>query len=150
MKAVVQRARSAKVTIDDEVVGSLDEPGLVVLLGISVEDTAAEADQVAEKIYRLRILDGETSCETASAPLLVISQFTLYGDVRKGRRPSWTRAARPEQAEPLYTRFMATLESWGARVEAGRFGAMMDVSLVNAGPFTMIVDSDDLKGPRRS
>lgn len=150
MKAVVQRVRRAQVTVDDEVVGQIDEPGLTVLVGVSTVDTESEADLLAEKLYRLRILEDEASCESSGAPLLVISQFTLYGNVRRGRRPSWSDAARPDQAEPLYRRVVETLRGFGARVETGRFGAMMDVSLVNAGPFTVLIDSDELRGPRRS
>lgn len=130
-------------------VGAFDGEGLVVLLGVSVEDTEAEASLVARKVAGLRMLDGERSVTDAGAPVLAISQFTLYGDVRKGRRPSWTRAAKGDQAEPLYERFMAELEAAGVRVERGVFGADMDVSLTNAGPFTLIVDSDELAGPRR-
>ena len=118
-------------------------------LGVSVDDTEAEAVQLAAKIAGLRMLDGEVSLVDAGAPALVVSQFTLYGDVRKGRRTSWTRSAKGEQAQPLYERFMAELESSGVRVERGVFGAMMDVSLTNSGPFTLIVDSDELSGPRR-
>lgn len=130
-------------------VGAFDGEGLVVLLGVSVEDTEAEASLVARKVAGLRMLDGERSVTDAGAPVLAISQFTLYGDVRKGRRPSWTRAAKGDQAEPLYERFLAELEAAGVRVECGVFGADMDVSLTNAGPFTLIVDSDELAGPRR-
>lgn len=149
MRAVCQRAQSASVTVDGKVVGSFEGEGLVILLGVSVDDTEAEAVQVAAKIAGLRMLDGEVSLLDAGAPALVVSQFTLYGDVRKGRRPSWTRAATGDQAEPLYKRFMAELEAAGVRVEHGVFGAMMDVSLTNSGPFTLIVDSDELAGPRR-
>lgn len=149
MRAVCQRAQSASVTVDGEVVGSFAGEGLVILLGVSVTDTAAVAEQVARKVAGLRMLDGERSLTDAGAPALVVSQFTLYGDVRKGRRPSWTRSAKGEQAQPLYERFMAELESSGVRVERGVFGAMMDVSLTNSGPFTLIVDSDELAGPRR-
>ena len=148
MRAVLQRARSASVTVDGEVVGSFAGEGLVILLGVSVTDTAAVAEQVARKVAGLRMLDGERSLTDAGAPALVVSRFTLYGDVRKGRRPSWTRSAKGEQAQPLYERFMAELESSGVRVERGVFGAMMDVSLTNSGPFTLIVDSDELAGPR--
>ncbi|EFD50384.1 D-aminoacyl-tRNA deacylase [Micrococcus yunnanensis] len=148
MRAVCQRAQSASVTVDGEVVGSFAGEGLVILLGVSVTDTAAVAEQVARKVAGLRMLDGERSLTDAGAPALVVSQFTLYGDVRKGRRPSWTRSAKGEQAQPLYERFMAELESSGVRVERGVFGAMMDVSLTNSGPFTLIVDSDELAGPR--
>ena len=149
MRAVCQRAQSASVTVDGKVVGSFEGEGLVILLGVSVDDTEAEAVQVAAKIAGLRMLDGERSLIDAGAPALVVSQFTLYGDVRKGRRPSWTRSAKGDQAEPLYERFMAELEAAGVRVERGVFGAMMDVSLTNSGPFTLIVDSDELAGPRR-
>lgn len=148
MRAVCQRAQSASVTVDGEVVGSFAGEGLVILLGVSVTDTAAVAEQVARKVAGLRMLDGERSLTDAGAPALVVSQFTLYGDVRKGRRPPWTRSAKGEQAQPLYERFMAELESSGVRVERGVFGAMMDVSLTNSGPFTLIVDSDELAGPR--
>ncbi|MCV7511143.1 D-aminoacyl-tRNA deacylase [Micrococcus luteus] len=148
MRAVCQRAQSASVTVDGEVVGSFAGEGLVILLGVSVTDTAAVAEQVARKVAGLRMLDGERSLTDAGVPALVVSQFTLYGDVRKGRRPSWTRSAKGEQAQPLYERFMAELESSGVRVERGVFGAMMDVSLTNSGPFTLIVDSDELAGPR--
>lgn len=144
MRAVCQRARSASVTIDGELAGSFEGEGLVVLLGVSTEDAEAQAVQLAQKIWTLRMLENERSCATAEAPLLVISQFTLYGDVRKGRRPSWTRSAPGGQAEPLYERFMAELRAQGARVESGRFGAEMDVALVNSGPFTLLVDTDDL------
>ena len=149
MRAVCQRADSASVTVAGEVVGRFEGEGLVVLLGVSMEDTEAEAVQVAQKVAGLRMLEDERSLLTAEAPALVISQFTLYGDVRKGRRPSWTRSAKGDQAEPLYERFMAELEAAGVHVERGVFGAQMEVSLTNSGPFTLIVDSDELKGPRR-
>jgi D-aminoacyl-tRNA deacylase len=149
MRALLQRTTSASVSVDGEVVGELAEPGLVVLLGVSVEDTEAEAAQLAAKVAGLRVLDDEQSLLTAGAPALVVSQFTLYGDVRKGRRPSWTRSAPADRAEPLYERFMAELAGHGVAVERGVFGAMMQLSLVNSGPFTVWVDTDDLTGPRR-
>jgi D-aminoacyl-tRNA deacylase len=149
MRALLQRTTSASVTVEGEVVGRLGEPGLVVLLGVCVQDTEAEAAQLAAKVAGLRVLDDEQSLVTAGAPALVVSQFTLYGDVRKGRRPSWTRSAPAGQAEPLYERFMAELVGQGVAVERGVFGAMMQLSLVNSGPFTVWVDTDDLKGPRR-
>ncbi len=145
---MLQRARSASVTVEGEVVGALDRPGLVVLLGVCTQDTEAQAVQLAQKVWTLRMLEDEQSCASAEAPLLVISQFTLYGDVRKGRRPSWTRSAPGSQAEPLYERFMAELRSQGAHVESGTFGALMDVALVNSGPFTLLVDTDDLPASR--
>ena len=144
MRAVVQVASAAQVEVDGAIVGQLPSSGLVVLLGITHEDDAATARKVAEKIWRLRILEGETSCESEQAPLLVISQFTLYGSVRKGRRPSWTQAAPASHSEPLYEYFIEYLRSLGASVSSGVFGAMMQVSLTNSGPFTLWVDSADL------
>jgi D-tyrosyl-tRNA(Tyr) deacylase len=137
---VVARVSSASVTVDDEVVGAIDEPGLLVLLGISVDDTLPQTDTMARKLRELRILRDEQSCATTGAPLLVVSQFTLYGDTRKGRRPSWTAAARPEVAEPLVDAVVAALRTRGAHVETGRFGAAMTVVSANDGPFTVIVD----------
>ncbi len=131
---------SASVTVDGSVVGAIDEPGLLVLLGVAADDTAAQADTMARKLHELRILRDEQSCATTGAPLLVVSQFTLYGDTRKGRRPSWTAAARPEVAEPLVDAVVAALRTRGARVETGRFGAMMTVRSENDGPFTVIVE----------
>lgn len=140
MKAVVARVLEARVTVDDEVVGAIDEPGLLVLLGVHAEDTAAQVPHMARKLHELRILRDEQSCATASAPLLVVSQFTLHGDTRKGRRPSWTAAARPEVAEPLVDAVVAELRGRGAAVMTGRFGAMMRVHSVNDGPFTVIIE----------
>lgn len=127
-------------------VGRIDEPGLLVLLGVTGTDTDAEAATLAAKIWRLRLLEAEKSCADLGAPLLVVSQFTLYGDVRKGRRPGWSAAAPRALSEPLYEAFMAALRDLGARVEHGVFGGQMDVSLVNSGPFTLIVDTADLPG----
>ncbi|MGH3757971.1 D-aminoacyl-tRNA deacylase [Actinophytocola sp.] len=140
MRAVVARVTRARVTVSGEDVGSFDEPGLLVLLGVSTSDTVAQAETMARKLHELRILRDEESCATTGAPLLVVSQFTLYGETRKGRRPSWTAAARPEDAEPLVDAVVATLRSRGARVETGRFGAMMSVESVNDGPFTVLVE----------
>jgi D-tyrosyl-tRNA(Tyr) deacylase len=131
---------SASVTVEGSVVGKIDEPGLLVLLGVSAEDTVATADTMARKLHELRILRDEQSCATTGAPLLVVSQFTLYGDTRKGRRPSWTAAARPEVAEPIVDAVVAALRTRGARVETGRFGATMTVASENDGPFTVIVE----------
>jgi D-tyrosyl-tRNA(Tyr) deacylase len=130
----------ASVSVDGEVVGAIEEPGLLVLLGIRVDDTAEQAETMARKLHELRILRDEQSCASAGAPLLVVSQFTLYGDTRKGRRPSWTAAARPEGAEPLVDAVVAALRERGARVATGRFGGLMAVQSVNDGPFTVIVD----------
>ena len=134
MRAVLQRARSASVTVAGEVVGSFEGAGLVILLGVSTQDTGAEADALAAKVATLRMLDGEASLVSAGAPALVVSQFTLYGDVRKGWRPSWTAAARPEQAEPLYERFMAGLEAEGG-VEAVLAETPLAAGGVGAGGF---------------
>ncbi|HET6286125.1 MAG TPA: D-aminoacyl-tRNA deacylase [Amycolatopsis sp.] len=140
MRAVVARVTEASVTVGDEVTGAIDEPGLLVLLGIHVDDDVTKAATMARKLHEARILRDEGSCATTGAPLLVVSQFTLYGDTRKGRRPSWTAAARPELAEPLVTAVVDALRARGARVETGRFGAMMAVRSVNDGPFTLLVE----------
>jgi D-aminoacyl-tRNA deacylase len=140
VRAVVARVTRASVTVEGAVVGAIDEPGLLVLLGVSTSDTAAQADTMARKLHELRILRDEESCATTGAPLLVVSQFTVYGDTRKGRRPSWTAAARPADAEPLVDAVVAALRARGARVETGRFGATMAVESVNDGPFTVVVE----------
>jgi len=140
MRAVVARVSRASVTVDGRIVGAISGPGLLVLLGIHVHDTAAHAATMARKLHELRILADEQSCATTGAPLLVVSQFTLYGDTRKGRRPSWTQAARPERAEPLIDTVVAELRGRGADVHTGKFGAMMAVESVNDGPFTVLVD----------
>ncbi|MEV7095494.1 D-aminoacyl-tRNA deacylase [Amycolatopsis sp. NPDC051045] len=140
MRAVAARVTRADVTVGDEVVGALGEPGLLVLLGIHADDDAAKAVTMARKLHELRVLRDEESCATANAPLLVVSQFTLYGDTKKGRRPSWTQAARPDVAEPLVDAVVAELRGRGATVATGRFGATMAVSSVNDGPFTVLVE----------
>jgi D-tyrosyl-tRNA(Tyr) deacylase len=140
MRAVVQRVSRAAVRVGDAVVGELDSPGLCVLVGVTHADTAAVADALAEKLWNLRILDGEQSCAELAAPLLVISQFTLYGDARKGRRPSWLAAAPGPVAEPLVDAVVAGLRARGAMVATGIFGADMQVELVNDGPFTVLLD----------
>ncbi|KID31239.1 D-aminoacyl-tRNA deacylase [Prauserella rugosa] len=140
MRAVVARVTEARVTVDDAVVGALPEPGLLVLLGIHADDTSDKADTMARKLHELRILQDEESAASAGAPLLVVSQFTLYGDTRKGRRPSWTAAARPDHAEPLVQAVVDALRRRGAHVETGEFGAMMRVHSVNDGPFTVLVE----------
>jgi D-tyrosyl-tRNA(Tyr) deacylase len=131
----------ASVTVDGEVVGAIDEPGLLVLLGIHADDTAEQVPRMARKLHELRLLRDEESCQTAGAPLLVVSQFTLYGDTRKGRRPSWIAAARPEHAERLVNAVVGALQERAARVATGRFGAMMRVHSVNDGPFTVLVEA---------
>jgi D-aminoacyl-tRNA deacylase len=140
MRAVVQRVAEATVTVAGESVGSILGPGLCVLVGVTHDDTAEKAAQLARKLWSLRILDGEKSCSDLGAPLLVISQFTLYGDARKGRRPTWNAAAPGPVAEPLVAEVVARLRELGATVETGVFGADMQVSLVNDGPFTVLLD----------
>ncbi|MGI3784503.1 MAG: D-aminoacyl-tRNA deacylase [Janthinobacterium lividum] len=141
MRVVVQRASSASVTVDGTVVGSLPRPGLMVLVGVTHVDTAADAARLADKVWTLRILAGERSAEQEAAPLLVVSQFTLYADTRKGRRPSWSAAAPRPASEPLVEAFVAALRERGAHVETGIFGADMQVALVNDGPMTLLLDS---------
>lgn len=140
MKAVVTRVTRASVKVDDDVVGKIDEPGLLVLLGVTHSDADEQVGTMARKLHELRALREEESCATTGAPLLVISQFTLYGDTRKGRRPSWSGAARPDQAEPMVAAVVEKLRQRGARVETGQFGAMMSVESVNDGPFTLLVE----------
>ena len=140
MRAVAQVVTEAKVTVDGEVVGSILGPGLCVLVGVTHEDTPEQAALLARKLWSVRVLEGEKSCSDLDAPLLVISQFTLYGDARKGRRPTWNAAAPGPVAEPLVDEVVAQLRALGATVETGRFGADMKVSLVNDGPFTLLLD----------
>jgi D-tyrosyl-tRNA(Tyr) deacylase len=141
MRLVLLRVTSAGVEVGGAVVGSIDRAGLVVLVGITHDDTAAVAARLAEKVWTLRILDGERSCEQDNAPLLVVSQFTLYADTRKGRRPSWSAAAPRPVSEPLVEAFVAALRGLGAEVATGVFGADMQVSLTNDGPVTLVLDS---------
>ncbi|MER7012970.1 D-aminoacyl-tRNA deacylase [Saccharopolyspora sp. NPDC000359] len=140
MRAIATRVTRASVTVDGVVVGKIEEPGLLVLLGVTHSDGHAEAVKMARKLHEIRALRDEESCATSGAPLLVVSQFTLYGSTRKGRRPSWTEAARPEHAEPLVEAVVAELRERGARVSTGMFGAMMSVESVNDGPFTLLVE----------
>ncbi|MDH6126301.1 D-aminoacyl-tRNA deacylase [Kitasatospora sp. GP82] len=165
MRAVVQRVTEARVTVDGESVGSIEGPGLCVLVGVTHDDTPAKAAQLARKLWTLRLFDGggtpgaegradagpaapggergsqaEQSCSDLGAPLLVISQFTLYGDARKGRRPTWNAAAPGPLAAPLVDTVVAELRALGAKVETGRFGADMKVALVNDGPFTVLLE----------
>ncbi|AXB43814.1 D-aminoacyl-tRNA deacylase [Amycolatopsis albispora] len=140
MRAVVARVTEASVTVDGEVVGAIGEPGLLVLLGIRTDDTEEQAATMARKLHELRILREERSCADTGAPLLVVSQFTLYGETRKGRRPSWLNAARGDIAEKLVDSVVSELRGRGARVATGSFGAMMSVHSVNDGPFTVLVE----------
>ncbi|WP_405840578.1 D-aminoacyl-tRNA deacylase [Streptomyces platensis] len=140
MRAVVQRVDGARVEVAGETVGEIVGEGLCVLVGVTHEDTKEKAAQLARKLWSVRILQDEKSCSDTAAPLLVISQFTLYGDARKGRRPTWNAAAPGPVAEPLVDEVVAQLRALGAPVETGRFGASMKVSLTNDGPFTVLVE----------
>ena len=144
MRAVVQRVARARVTVGDEEVGAIGA-GLCVLVGVTHDDDAATARRLADKLWHLRVLDDDDgvmnrSAADAGAPLLVVSQFTLYGDTSKGRRPSWIQAARPEQAEPLVDAVVAALRDLGATVATGRFRGDMAVELVNDGPVTVLLE----------
>lgn len=140
MKAVVSRVSHARVTVAGETVGAIAEPGLLVLLGVHADDTEVAPGSMARKLHELRVLHGEESCASSGAPLLLVSQFTLYGDTRKGRRPSWSAAAPPALAESLVTATVTGLRERGARVETGRFGADMSVASVADGPFTVLIE----------
>ena len=144
MRALIQRVSSASVVVDGEVVGEIGE-GLVVLLGVGEEDGSEEARKLADKLSRLRVFDGDDgrmdrSLLDLGAGALCISQFTLYGDTRRGLRPSFTAAADPERAERIYEEFCREFEARGVHVERGRFGARMSVALVNEGPVTLMLD----------
>jgi D-tyrosyl-tRNA(Tyr) deacylase len=149
VRAILQRVTRAEVTVDGETVGAIDRPGLVVLAGATHTDTLNDAAALAAKIWTLRILEAERSCADQNAPLLVVSQFTLYADTRRGRRPSWSNAAPAEIGEPLVDQLISSLRGLGAEVSTGRFGAMMQLSLVNDGPFTISLDTADFSAPRR-
>ena len=141
MRAVLQRVTSARVEVGGEVVGAIDRPGLLALVGVRHDDGPEQVARMARKIAELRILRDEQSVTDAGAPVLVVSQFTLYADTRKGRRPSWSAAAPGELAEPLVSDLVAALEARGVEVAQGRFGAMMEVTLTNDGPVTLVVDA---------
>ncbi len=143
MRVVLTRVSSASVTVDGEVIAELPRPGLLALLGVGHDDTAADGAALARKIWGLRILEGELSASDVDAPVLVVSQFTLFASTRKGRRPSWSRAAPGPVSEPLVEEFCAALEGLGAAVFRGRFGADMKVSSVNDGPITITIDTAD-------
>ena len=149
MRAVVQRVTRGRVTVDGQTVGEITEPGLVVLVGVTHDDGQAQVTKLADKLVNLRMLrtpDGgddardEESLLSLGAPALVISQFTLYGSVAKGRRPTWVDAAPGPVAEPLYNQLVDELRRRGIHVETGQFGAMMQVELVNDGPYTLVVE----------
>jgi D-tyrosyl-tRNA(Tyr) deacylase len=145
LKVVIQRAKHAKVIVEDNVVGEIDE-GVMVLVGITHDDTEADADYLAEKIVNLRIFEDEAgkmnhSLLDVNGQVLSVSQFTLYGDCRKGRRPNYMNAAKPDYANDIYEIFNKKLREKGLHVETGIFGAMMDVQFTNVGPVTLIVES---------
>ena len=141
MRTVLQRVTSASVSVDGEVVGSVDRPGLLALVGVTHGDGPAQVETMARKISELRILRDEQSVLDEGAPVLVVSQFTLYADTKKGRRPSWGAAAPRPVAEPLVEAVVEALRARGVEVATGRFGAMMQVSLVNDGPVTLVLDA---------
>ena len=136
----MQRVSAARVTVAGQVVGRIDEPGLCVFVGVTHDDTPQRAAALAAKLHTLRVLAEDGCVAETDAPMLVVSQFTLYADTRRGRRPSWHRAAPAEQAEPLVRTVVEELRNRGARVETGRFGAQMAVELVNDGPVTLVLD----------
>lgn len=145
MRAVVQRVSSSKVTVEDNITGQIKK-GLLVLLGVTNEDTSSDVDYMIDKILNLRIFEDENgkmnlSLKDVGGELLVVSQFTLYGDCRKGKRPSFTNAARPEVATPLYEEFVQKSKDQDIVVQTGQFGAHMMVDLINDGPVTMLLDS---------
>ena len=148
MRAVLTRVKNASVTVDGKVIGRIG-PGFLILLGITHEDTEAQAVKLADKLMGLRIFEDENekmnrSLEDVGGQVLVVSQFTLYGNCKKGRRPEFLAAARPELAVPLYEKFVALCRGKGFHVETGEFGASMEVESVNDGPVTLIVDTDQL------
>ncbi|HYZ68326.1 MAG TPA: D-aminoacyl-tRNA deacylase [Mycobacterium sp.] len=142
MRILVQRVTSASVTVDGETVGAIrpDTQGLVALVGVTHTDDAAKAQRLAEKLWQIRILDDEKSASDIGAPILVVSQFTLYANTTKGRRPTWNAAAPGSVAEPLVAAFADALRQLGAHVESGVFGAHMQVELVNDGPVTVLLE----------
>ncbi len=142
MRLVIQRVSTARVEVAGNVVGAIDRPGLLILAGVTHDDQPATVERLAEKVWTLRILSSEKSCQEENAPILVVSQFTLYADTRKGRRPSWSAAAPRDISEPLIEAFVSSLRLLGAEVATGVFGAEMKVTLTNDGPVTLILDSD--------
>lgn len=150
LKVVVQRAKKAKVLVNNQVVGTIDH-GLMILVGVTHDDTEEDIDYIADKLVNLRIFEDEEgkmnlSLLDVGGSILSVSQFTLYADTRKGRRPSYINAARPEQAEKLYDRLNEIIREKGVTVETGVFGAMMDVEFTNEGPVTIILESESRRG----
>ncbi len=142
MRAVLQRVDGASVSVAGEQISGFTSKGIMVLLGITDNDTDVEVEFIARKIADLRIMDDEKSVLDLGLPVMVISQFTLYGDARKGRRPTWIKAAKGDIAEPLVAKVVLALQNMGIEVHEGRFGADMQVSIVNDGPFTILLDTD--------
>ncbi|MTH52542.1 D-tyrosyl-tRNA(Tyr) deacylase [Bacillus mangrovi] len=147
MRIVLQRVKESSVTADGELTGKIG-PGIMVLVGITHDDSEKDARYLADKLANLRIFEDESgkmndSILDAGGEVLSVSQFTLYGDCRKGRRPNFMGAAKPDQAEPLYEAFNLSLRELGLKVKTGKFGAMMDVSLINDGPVTLVIDSSE-------
>lgn len=142
MRGILQRVTRASVSVDGELIGECPGPGALVLVGVTHEDTLEQAKTLARKIAELRIFEDETSIQDRAeeVSVLIVSQFTLYGDVRKGRRPSWSKAATGPVAEPLVDAVVEELRNRGIHVETGRFGAMMSVELVNDGPYTLVIE----------
>lgn len=144
MRVVIQRVTRAAVRVAGEMVGAIDRPGYLVLVGITHGDGAAQIAKLADKTANLRLMEGEKSLLDEGAPVLAVSQFTLYGDAKKGRRPSWSAAAPGAVSEPLFNDYVQALREHGLHVETGVFGADMQVELVNDGPVTLILDSETL------
>ena len=144
MRVVIQRVTRAAVHVNGETVGAIEQPGYLVLVGITHGDGAAQIAKLADKTANLRLLEGEKSLLDEGAPVLAVSQFTLYGDAKKGRRPSWSAAAPGAVSEPLFNDYVQALRERGLHVETGVFGADMQVELVNDGPVTLILDSETL------
>lgn len=149
MKVVIQRVKEAKVTVEEKIVGEIEQ-GLAVLVGIGEEDTEQDVDAVVDKMVNLRIFEDDKgkmnlSLKDIDGAILSVSQFTLYGDVRKGRRPNFTKAARPNVAKQLYDYFNEKIKAQGVHVATGKFGEMMDVTLTNDGPVTIIIETEDGK-----
>lgn len=147
MKIVIQRAHNAHVSVGEKTIGKIDQ-GLVLLVGVTHDDETTDINYLAQKIVNLRIFEDEDgkmnkSLKDVSGSILSISQFTLYGETKKGRRPNFMKAARPDKAEKLYHEFNETIRKMGVHVETGAFGEMMDVSFTNVGPVTLILDSKD-------
>ena len=144
MRVILQRVSRASVRVENKIVGAIEETGYLALVGITHEDGEAQLAKVADKTANLRLFEGEKSALENNAPILAVSQFTLYGDAKKGRRPSWSKAAPGTVSEPLFEAFVQKLRAIGLRVETGVFGADMQVELVNDGPVTLILDSETL------